>query len=117
MSDVFQRVAHAICKTQVGDCYADCPPEYCYRRAAARAAIEAVRSAQLTEAAPSIRAALSELVDALDDGLCNSGTPGFDSGRLERARQAAHAEGSTRLVPDPVQILNRVRANSPRFEA
>lgn len=29
--------------------------------------------------------ALRELADALDDGLCNSGTPDFDSGRLDRA--------------------------------
>jgi hypothetical protein len=35
--------------------------------------------------------ALEELNDALDDGLCNSGIPGFDSGRLGRAQDAARA--------------------------
>ena len=35
--------------------------------------------------------ALEELNAALDDGLCNSGTPGFNSGRLGRAQDAARA--------------------------
>lgn len=37
---------------------------------------------------PTLRA-LKELDDALNDGLCNSGTPGFDSYRLDRASKAA----------------------------
>lgn len=36
-------------------------------------------------------AALLEFNAALDDGLCNGGTPGFDSGRLGRAQDAARA--------------------------
>lgn len=36
-------------------------------------------------------AALNELDAAIDDGLCNSGSPGFDSGRLGRAQDAAKA--------------------------
>jgi hypothetical protein len=35
--------------------------------------------------------ALRELNEALDDGLCNSGTPGFDSNRLGRAQVQAVA--------------------------
>ncbi|MFN3169257.1 MAG: hypothetical protein ACE37E_01030 [Hyphomicrobiales bacterium] len=32
-----------------------------------------------------------ELADALEDGLCNSGIPGFDSSRLDRALKAHRA--------------------------
>lgn len=55
-------------------------------------------NARLIAAAPDLaaenemlRSVLLELNDALDDGLCNSGTPGFDSGRLGRAQDAARA--------------------------
>jgi len=47
--------------------------------------------ADLFAAAPDLLEALRELNGALNDGLCNSGTPGFDSGRLGRAQDAAVA--------------------------
>lgn len=47
--------------------------------------------ARLIAAAPELLEALAELNAALDDGLCNSGTPGFDSERLGRAQDAARA--------------------------
>lgn len=49
------------------------------------------RSPQAAEGAVHLRDALRELNDALDDGLCNSGTPGFDGDRLGRAQKAAVA--------------------------
>jgi hypothetical protein len=33
--------------------------------------------------------ALRDLTDAIDDGLCNSGVPGFDADRLDRAMVSA----------------------------
>ena len=48
-------------------------------------------NARLIAAAPALVEALAELNDALDDGLCNSSTPGFDKGRLDRAQSAARA--------------------------
>lgn len=55
-------------------------------------------NARLIAAAPDLLEAARELNNALNDGLCNSGTPGFDSGRLGRAQDAiaaaiAKAEG------------------------
>lgn len=47
--------------------------------------------AALMVAAPELLEALRELNDALNDGLCNSGIPGFDSGRLGRAQDRADA--------------------------
>lgn len=45
----------------------------------------------LREDAHDLLAALTELSDAVRDGLCNSGTPGFDAERLDRALTAARA--------------------------
>lgn len=47
--------------------------------------------ARLIAAAPDLLEALRELNEAFDDGLCNSGTPGFDSNRLGRAQVQAVA--------------------------
>lgn len=44
---------------------------------------------KLITAAPALRAALRELSDAVNDGLGNSGTPGFDDTRLDRALEEA----------------------------
>jgi hypothetical protein len=48
-------------------------------------------NARLIAAAPELYEALAELEAALLDGLCNSGVPGFDPDRLERARFAARS--------------------------
>lgn len=48
-------------------------------------------NALLITAAPELLEALTELNEALDDGLCNSSAPGFDSKRLGVAQDAARA--------------------------
>lgn len=48
-------------------------------------------NARLIAAAPELLAAVTELEDAIADGLCNSGIPDFDPDRLDRAREAARA--------------------------
>ena len=53
--------------------------------------VELEATAALFEAAPALYEALEELSAAIDDGLCNSGIPGFDPDRLERAQVASAA--------------------------
>lgn len=48
-------------------------------------------NADLFAASDDMLEALRELSNALDDVLCNSGTPGFDSGRLGRAQDTARS--------------------------
>jgi len=59
-------------------------------------ACEAVLVAQMLRAMSSLeaeieqmRAALTELAEAIDDGLCNSSCPDFDADRLDRAMTKA----------------------------
>jgi len=56
-------------------------------------ASEAAHSCEYVRAdvASASRDALYELWDAIGDGLCNSGTPGFDAMRLGRAMDAANS--------------------------
>lgn len=56
-----------------------------------------VEITRLTQENERMREALVDLHEAVMDGLCNSGIPDFDAGRLDRALDAAQAT----FTPDP----------------